>query len=680
MKRKQIILLLILCAVLALLGGCETSKAELVEESPTEFTVRFVDGGEVLLTRACGIGVTMGSAPESNTLWRDGNGAFIDPETAIATDNTCLYAWRMPSLKEGYDTFLEAEDGSFAPDRALTRRDLAVIARKLMVENMEGVSAAAAFSDVPESDPAYEAIRDVCEQGLMSVYPDGTFRPDERITKEDYVAVLYLLAGMPDREERGGHGVTEEMWTADAVAYARENGWFADSTYRPEDSVTRAEAAFMTRCLRGGEIPAEDIVTLCPESPYADVPADDPAYAAILEASYRDEILDYLFGTEEAAAPGMQVIGGQLCHVDAETLRLDRYEPGFCIVDGGLYHMGDNGYFFDRMTAGLHELDGSMFYVPEDDGPFMTNDDYGYLHFGSNGRYTSGSRVVDECVEELLGDTLTDESLTKREKLYRGYCAIRDGGFYYRSRNAGWDRGTTAWALGCAKVMYTEKYGICYYWAAAFLYVARRVGYQAYPVCGGVGTNNQIHAWVVVIDDDGEEYICDVELEWAYRRGFYNVTYATADMFMQPLYATHAVYVFPGEQDEAFYTTYGVSRYESNESYIYVPPEAQIPPEETEMPEESAAPDESPQPSDGQTTEVDPAATNTPGAADPAAPTAVPEDTPASAVTPEPVVTPEPAPAEPEPVVEPDPVPVEPEPAPAADSVPAPAEDGTGDE
>jgi hypothetical protein len=196
--------------------------------------------------------------------------------------------------------------------------------------------------------------------------------------------------------------------------------------------------------------------------------------------------------------------------------------------------------------------------------------------------------------------------------------------------------------------MFETKGGVCYYWASAFLYLARRLGYQAYAVCGGVGTKNQIHAWVVIEWDDGESYIFDVELEWAYSRGFYNGNYTPTDMFKQPLNATKVIYVFPGESG----TYYGVAEDNNDEDALDVPPEAQVPPEATETPAETTSPDNP----DGTQPDATVAPDNTDTPSDPVA-TEVPSnpdtpDTPDDTGTTLPV---DPVPVEPAPV-EPDPV------------------------
>ena len=72
--------------------------------------------------------------------------------------------------------------------------------------------------------------------------------------------------------------------------------------------------------------------------------------------------------------------------------------------------------------------------------------------------------------------------------------------------------------------------------------VARRLGYNAYVVSGGVGRKDSDHAWVMICEN-GVPYIYDVELEWGYRAGRYG--HAEYNMYKMPLNKTVFSYQFP---------------------------------------------------------------------------------------------------------------------------------------
>lgn len=52
------------------------------------------------------------------------------------------------------------------------------------------------FSDVPRSHWAYEAISQMADQGIISGYNDGTFRPDNRISRAEFAKIMIAAAGI----------------------------------------------------------------------------------------------------------------------------------------------------------------------------------------------------------------------------------------------------------------------------------------------------------------------------------------------------------------------------------------------------------------------------------------------------------------------------------------------------
>mgnify|MGYP000571341825 CR=1 FL=1 len=200
-------------------------------------------------------------------------------------------------------------------------------------------------------------------------------------------------------------------------------------------------------------------------------------------------------------------------------------------IDGKLYHVSKNGYAIDRYAKGLHEIDGGMYYVKED-GSFLTNSAVEYLTFDANGRYTSGNATLDSYVDQALA-ACTNSGMTKAQKLRAAYLYVRDHGAYLARPHQA--RGTTAWAEESALFMFEHKKGNCYCFAGQFLYMARRLGYNAYVVSGGVGRKDSDHAWVMICEN-GVPYIYDVELEWGYRAGRYG--HAEYNMYLAQAFTT----------------------------------------------------------------------------------------------------------------------------------------------
>ncbi len=260
-----------------------------------------------------------------------------------------------------------------------------------------------------------------------------------------------------------------------------------------------------------------------------------PGFVQIGDAVYHLSAEGSVIDTYPA---GFVVVDGVLCHVSVTGGSFDLYPAGFVTIDGKLYHVSKNGYAIDRYAKGLHEIDGGMYYVKED-GSFLTNSAVGYLTFDANGRYTSGNATLDSYVDQALA-ACTNSGMTKAQKLRAAYLYVRDHGAYLARPHQA--RGTTEWAEESALFMFEHKKGNCYCFAGQFLYMARRLGYDAYVVSGGVGRKDSDHAWVMICEN-GVPYIYDVELEWGYRAGRYG--HAEYNMYKMPLNKTVFSYQFP---------------------------------------------------------------------------------------------------------------------------------------
>ena len=618
--------------VFGLLAACFVAGAVTLWAATRQYAVSFYDeDGFMISTVMVPAGETVAELPYSDGLWRDEEGALVDPADTPISRRRIFHAWSSPSLVQQHGGILSVASSHFYPDETVTRAEAAELVYALVADKDAPGYAAMDYSDVTEADAYYDAVQTLTAMEAVGGYDDGTFRPNEPVTRAEFVSILYRLSGIETNAVGSFPDVLADYWAAHAIAYAVWQDWvsgYADGKFRPEADITRAEAVSIAMRMRGNLPAREDVDAACASTVvFVDVPQSHWAYYEIIDAAYTNEMLDYIFGQMEGAQPGFLFLGEKMCYVNPETLRLERFRSGVQEIDGALYYVPADGFFIQRFGKGLLEMDGSMFYVTEDDGPFLADGRYGYLYFGEDGRYTSGSSTVDGYVDNILRDIISDKSLSQDEKLYRAYCSIRDGGYYYRTWNTGWQRGTDSWTLRCAQVMYEEKGGTCYYWASSFLYLARRLGYQAYAVCGGVGTGNDLHAWVVIEWDDGESYIFDVELEWAYIHNFYNVSFSTTNMYKQPLYATNVIYVFPGQR--AGY--YGGNSYEvgeeSDNDIFDLPEDGVLEPEptESEAPAEGGTPTESETPV--ETTPVEPPPAENPPEDDPTPVEPPPQDT-----------------------------------------------------
>ncbi|MBE1447001.1 S-layer homology domain-containing protein [Paenibacillus sp. OAS669] len=82
-------------------------------------------------------------------------------------------------------------DHTFRPNNTITRAEISAILSRS--EMLKAAASSPSFSDIPSDYWAGEAISAVQEAHLFDGYEDGTFRPDQKMTRAEAVAVIYRL-------------------------------------------------------------------------------------------------------------------------------------------------------------------------------------------------------------------------------------------------------------------------------------------------------------------------------------------------------------------------------------------------------------------------------------------------------------------------------------------------------
>ena len=103
------------------------------------------------------------------------------------------------------------------------------------------------FKDVKEGDWFYEAVKYVYDNGMMKGTNDGsTFSPDMNLSRSMIAQVLYNLEGTPAAGDGSFSDVEADTWYTDAVNWAAANDivkGYGDGTFGPEDDITREQMA-----------------------------------------------------------------------------------------------------------------------------------------------------------------------------------------------------------------------------------------------------------------------------------------------------------------------------------------------------------------------------------------------------------------------------------------------------
>lgn len=84
------------------------------------------------------------------------------------------------------------------------------------------------------------------EAGLVGGFPDGTFRPDESITRAQFITMVNTVLGLQEKAPISYADVREDDWFAIEIAKAKKSGYisgYPDNTIRPNNTITRQEIA-----------------------------------------------------------------------------------------------------------------------------------------------------------------------------------------------------------------------------------------------------------------------------------------------------------------------------------------------------------------------------------------------------------------------------------------------------
>ena len=144
---------------------------------------------------------------------------------------------------------------AFAPNGSLTRAEAAQMLYALMTEqaHKQYDRTSCSLRDVAAGCWYTTAVSTLANVGAISGYSDGTFRPNQEITRAEFVTILTGIYG-EDTTKGMPFSDVGHSWCYDAVATAYANGWvsgYSDGTFRPNQTITRAEAVVILNSVLG---------------------------------------------------------------------------------------------------------------------------------------------------------------------------------------------------------------------------------------------------------------------------------------------------------------------------------------------------------------------------------------------------------------------------------------------
>ena len=140
-------------------------------------------------------------------------------------------------------------NGTFGPDRNMTRAEVTTMFARLLTEKMAADQTYSnTFSDVAKSHWAANYIGYMQQFGIITGYADGSFRPDASVTRAEFAAIASRFEKLTEGN-KSFSDVPSSHWAAKYINFAATRGWvngYADGTFKPNNSITRAEVAAVT--------------------------------------------------------------------------------------------------------------------------------------------------------------------------------------------------------------------------------------------------------------------------------------------------------------------------------------------------------------------------------------------------------------------------------------------------
>ncbi|TVY09400.1 cadherin-like beta sandwich domain-containing protein [Paenibacillus cremeus] len=188
-------------------------------------------------------------------------------------------------------------NGTFKPNQSITRAEAAAIFVKAL-ELPQPTTEVEKFSDVSEGHWAEAVIRQVQSAGLLSGYPDGSFKPDAAITRAELAAIIARLKKL-STDDSSGRAFTDTQghWAEgaiQAVKAAELMSGYEDGSFRPDQPVTRAEAVKVINTLLKRPTPMLD------KDSWTDVSKQDWFWLDVQSASSSFSHTRYTDGSSDA--------------------------------------------------------------------------------------------------------------------------------------------------------------------------------------------------------------------------------------------------------------------------------------------------------------------------------------------------------------------------------------------
>ena len=261
---------------ITLTGGDKIVIRNLPEGTRYEVIIETADGYTATSTGAEGVIRTSGS-----------EAAFSVTPTVVLADPSVTGVSRWLNTTDHTAYLSGYPGGTFGPDNSMTRAEVAQMFYALLLN--KDVTITKSFSDVPADAWYATAVNTLASLGMVSGDPDGTFRPNDPITRAEFCVIALAFAYEPDNAVCYFGDVSRSDWFYTYVAQAASYGWiggYTNGNFGPNDQITRAQVTTIVNNMLGRAADRDYVIDHQSDLvQFSDVPRSHWGYFQIMEAT-----------------------------------------------------------------------------------------------------------------------------------------------------------------------------------------------------------------------------------------------------------------------------------------------------------------------------------------------------------------------------------------------------------
>ena len=174
----------------------------------------------------------------------------IDPDEPADPDDTGVSD--LLNTEDHIQYLFGYPDGTFGPENNMTRAEVAQMFYNLLLD--QDVEITKTFDDVPANAWYTKAVNTLASLDIISGVGDNKFEPERSITRAEFTSMAMKFAVGGEEGENIFSDVDENDWFYDAVVNSIQYGWihgYGDGTFRPNNPITRAEVTAIVNNMLG---------------------------------------------------------------------------------------------------------------------------------------------------------------------------------------------------------------------------------------------------------------------------------------------------------------------------------------------------------------------------------------------------------------------------------------------